>query len=70
MPHRFYIAGIVLPIVIVFGIISNLISIFIFTRPEMRTPLNLIITGKDVIFIISRKMKSILYLDESFEHIL
>ena len=49
-PHRFVIHGIFLAIVIAFGIVSNFISIFIFTRPEMRTPLNLILTGKGLRF--------------------
>ena len=44
-PFRFVIHGILFALVLTFGIISNLISMFIFTRPEMRTPLNLILTG-------------------------
>ena len=45
-PYRFVIHGILLAIVVIFGLVSNLISIFIFTRPEMRSPLNLILTGR------------------------
>ena len=45
-PFRFVIHGILLPIVALCGVICNLTSIFIFTRREMRTPINLILTGK------------------------
>ena len=43
---QFVVHGILLPIVALFGFVSNIISIFIFTRSEMRTPINLILTGK------------------------
>ena len=43
---QFVMHGILLPIVALFGFVSNIISIFIFTRSEMRTPINLILTGK------------------------
>ena len=41
---QFVVHGILLPILAVFGLVSNIISIFIFTRREMRTPINLIFT--------------------------
>ena len=43
---QFVVHGILLPIVALFGLVSNMISIFIFTRREMRTPINLILTGR------------------------
>ena len=43
---QFVVHGILLPIVALFGFVGNIISIFIFTRSEMRTPINLILTGK------------------------
>ena len=43
---QFVVHGILLPIVALFGFVSNIISIFIFTRSEMRTSINLILTGK------------------------
>ena len=43
---QFVVHGIFLPILALFGLLSNIISIFIFTRPEMRTTINLILTGK------------------------
>ena len=43
---QFVIHGILLPIVALFGFVCNIISIFIFTRRELRTPINLIFTGK------------------------
>ena len=43
---QFVTNGILLPIVALFGLVSNVFSIFIFTRREMRTPINLILTGK------------------------
>ena len=43
---QFVVHGILLPILALFGLVSNIISIFIFTRREMRTPINLILTGK------------------------
>ena len=43
---QFVIHGIFLPIVALFGFVCNIISIFIFTRRELRTPINLIFTGK------------------------
>merc|ERR1719464_1003137 len=42
---QFVVHGILLPIVALFGFVSNIISIFIFTRSEMRTSINLILTG-------------------------
>ena len=43
---QFVVHGILLPIVALFGLVSNMISIFIFTRREMRTQINFILTGK------------------------
>ena len=43
---QFVVYGILLPILALFGLVCNIISIFIFTRREMRTPINLIFTGK------------------------
>ena len=43
---QFIMHGILLPIVTLFGFVSNIFSIFIFTRREMRTTINLILTGK------------------------
>ena len=43
---RFVVHGILLPILALFGLLSNIISIFIFTRREMRSPINMIFTGK------------------------
>ena len=41
--------GILLPIVVLFGLVGNLISIFIFTRHEMKASINLIFTGKKLL---------------------
>ena len=41
--------GILLPIVALFGLVGNLISIFIFTRREMKASINLIFTGKKLL---------------------
>ena len=41
--------GILLPIVALFGLVGNLISIFIFTRREMKASINLIFTGKNLL---------------------
>ena len=43
---QYFAHGILLPIVALFGLVSNIISVFIFTRREMRIPINLILTGK------------------------
>ena len=43
---QFVVHGILLPILAIFGLLCNIISIFIFTRREMRTTINLILTGK------------------------
>ena len=43
---QFVVHGILLPILALFGLVSNIISIFIFTRREMRTQINFILTGK------------------------
>ena len=43
---QFVVHGILLPIVALFGLVSNMISIFIFNQHEMRTPINLILTGR------------------------
>ena len=43
---QFVVHGIFLPILVLFGLVSNIISIFIFTRREMRTQINFILTGK------------------------
>ena len=43
---QFVVHGILLPILALFGLKSNTISIFIFTRHEMRTTINLILTGE------------------------
>ena len=43
---QFVVHGILLPILAIFGLLCNIISIFIFTRREMGTTINLILTGK------------------------
>ena len=43
---QFVMHGILLPIVSLFGFVCNIISIFIFTRREMKASINLIFTGK------------------------
>ena len=43
---QFVVHGILLPILALFGLLCNIISIFIFTRHEMRTTINLILTGE------------------------
>ena len=60
--YRFVLHGILLTIVAIFGILSNLISAFIFTRPEMRTPTCLILTGKKIFcyYIVCFVMKLII----------
>ena len=45
-PHRFILPGIIFPFVALCGLICNIISIFIFTRQEMRSQVNLILTGE------------------------
>ena len=54
---QFVVHGILLPIVALFGFVSNIISIFIFTRSEMRTPINLILTGKKHFDFLSTKKR-------------
>ena len=46
---QFVMHGILLPIVALFGLVGNLISIFIFTRREMKASINLIFTGKKLL---------------------
>ena len=46
---QFVMHGIFLPIVALFGLVGNLISIFIFTRREMKASINLIFTGKKLL---------------------
>ena len=46
---QFVMHGILLPIVALFGLVGNLISIFIFTRHEMKASINLIFTGKKLL---------------------
>ena len=46
---QFVMHGILLPIVALFGFVGNLISIFIFTRREMKASINLIFTGKKLL---------------------
>ena len=46
---QFVMHGIFLPIVALFGLVGNLISIFIFTRREMKASINLIFTGKNLL---------------------
>ena len=46
---QFVMHGILLPIVALFGLVGNLISIFIFTRLEMKASINLIFTGKKLL---------------------
>ena len=43
---QFVMHGILLPILTLFGFVCNIISIFIFTRREMKASINLIFTGK------------------------
>ena len=54
---QFVMHGILLPIVTLFGFICNIISIFIFTRRDMRTAINLILTGKKHFDSLSTKKK-------------
>ena len=42
----FAISGVIICLVATFGTISNLMSIFIFSRPSMRTPIHCILLGK------------------------
>ena len=46
---QFVMHGILLPIVALFGLVGNLISIFIFTRLDMKASINLIFTGKKLL---------------------
>ena len=46
---QFVMHGIFLPIVALFGLVGNLISIFIFTQREMKASINLIFTGKNLL---------------------
>ena len=46
---QFVMHGIFLPIVALLGLVGNLISIFIFTRREMKASINLIFTGKNLL---------------------
>ena len=46
---QFVMHGILLPIVALFGFVGNLISIFIFTRREMKASINLIFTGNKLL---------------------
>ena len=46
---QFVMHGIFLPVVALFGLVGNLISIFIFTRREMKASINLIFTGKKLL---------------------
>ena len=70
---QFVANGILLPIVALFGLVSNVISIFIFTRREMRTPINLILTGKkhsetrDCTKKISQLLQNLLFIEFSFQ---
>ena len=41
----FAVSGVIICLVAMFGTISNLMSIFIFSRPSMRTPINCILLG-------------------------
>ena len=45
-PYVFAISGVIVSILALFGIISNAMSIFIFSRPGMRSPINYILIGK------------------------
>ena len=45
-PYVFAISGVIVSILALFGIISNAMSIFIFSRPRMRSPINYILIGK------------------------
>ena len=46
---QFVMHGVLLPIVALFGLVCNLISVFIFTRREMTASINLIFTGKTLL---------------------
>jgi hypothetical protein len=39
------VSGVIICLVAIFGTISNLMSIFIFSRPSMRTPIHCILLG-------------------------
>jgi hypothetical protein len=43
--HNFIIHGILISIVALFGLISNAITIYVYSRPQMRTPINCILIG-------------------------
>ena len=45
-PYVFAISGVIVSILALFGIVSNAMSIFIFSRPQMRSPINYILIGK------------------------
>ena len=42
----FIVSGVIICLVAIFGTISNMMSIFIFSRPSMRTPIHCILLGK------------------------
>ena len=46
---QFVMHGIFLPIVALFGLVGNIITVFIFTRREMKASINLIFTGKKLL---------------------
>ena len=41
----FMVSGVIICLVAIFGTISNMMSIFIFSRPSMRTPIHCILLG-------------------------
>ena len=43
--YVFAVSGAIICLVAIFGTISNLMSIFIFSRPSMRTPIHCILLG-------------------------
>ena len=45
-PSNKVIRGILQNIVAIFGVVSNIVSIYIYSRPNMKTPINFILLGK------------------------
>ena len=50
----FIVSGVIICLVAIFGTISNMMSIYIFSRPSMRTPIHCILLGKFSLLHITR----------------
>ena len=46
---NFVVRGILICLVACFGVLSNIISIYIYSRPKMKTPINCILIGNYVL---------------------